>query len=95
VHPVNFPRQDKGVSPDDKSHALCARFLDKKRTEFTPDLSALREQLAVGQEFPLPSPDTIDWYDGTRIKGAALSPHERVARAYGQGEAVISGTRRP
>jgi glycosyltransferase involved in cell wall biosynthesis len=70
VHPLNFPRQDKGVSPNDKSHALRERFFRRKRTEFTPDLRKLRARLAKGEPFPIPNPfgDYRDWYDGSSIK---------------------------
>ena len=71
VHPLNFPRQDKGQSPgNDKSHALRKRFFKLKRTEFTPDLRDLRARLARGEQFPIPNPDAEykDWYDGSSIK---------------------------
>lgn len=67
-HP--FPRWDKGISPDDKSHAMNRRFGKRTRTEFTPDLSALRELVRAGGTFPIPDPngDHRDWYDGQPIK---------------------------
>ena len=95
VHPLGFPRQDKGQSPNDKSHAIRARFFGRNRTEFTPDLRALRAQLGQGLSFPVPPHDMIDWYDGTSIRGARLTTEERIARARGKGEAIISGTNRP
>lgn len=69
-HANTYVRADKGVAPNDKSHAALARFKPRKRTEFTPDLRALREQLARGEGFPIPDPqaDHRDWYDGTRIQ---------------------------
>jgi len=86
VHPLNFPRQDKGRSPHDKSHALEDRFRGRKRTEFTPDLTALRSQLAKGGTFPIPDPkaDHRDWYDGAPIRNASMTSDERVARAKGK-----------
>lgn len=63
-----FFRTDKGVSPNDKSHAALARFGKRKRTEFTPDLRKLRELVATGTPLPLPDPDARDWYDGTLIR---------------------------
>ena len=79
VHPLNFPRQDKGLSPNDKSHALEARFRKRKRTEFTPDLAKLRAELARGGSFPIPDPnaDYRDWYDGGPIRGACMTQEER------------------
>ncbi len=67
-----FKRTDKGVSPNDKSHAALARFGSRARTEFTPDLRAIRH--ALFEEcgtFPLPDPHTDyhDWYDGELING--------------------------
>jgi hypothetical protein len=94
VHPLGFPRQDKGPSPNDKSHAIQTRFYSRTRTEFTPDLRQLREQHTRGEAFPFPSSDYLDWYDGSPVKGASLSVEERTARALGRGEAIISGSRR-
>lgn len=82
AHANTYVRVDKGVSPRDKSHAALERFKPRKRTEFTPDLRLLREQLGQGGSFPIPDPraDHRDWYDGTRIGetaplgGAGLIP---------------------
>lgn len=95
VHPLAFPRHDKGVSPNDKSHALRARFFGRGRTEFTPDLRLLRQQQAAGQPFPLPRIDESDWYDGQPVKGASIPVEERLSRARGRGESIISGNKRP
>jgi len=83
LHPPKFPRQDKGLSPNDKSNALIDRFCKRSRTEFTPDLNRLREVLARGEAFPLPDPnaDYRDWYDGTSIRGARMSSEESERRA--------------
>lgn len=69
-HVNTYVRVDKGVSPNDKSHAALARFRHLKRSEFTPDLRVLRSQLARGGSFPIPDPsiDHRDWYDGTLIR---------------------------
>jgi len=63
-------RIDKGASPRDKSHAALARFGSRQRTEFTPDLRALRAAIARGEAFPIPDPngDYRDWYDGQPIR---------------------------
>ena len=95
AHPLNFPRHDKGVSPNDKSHALRARFFDRTRTEFTHDLRLLRAQYVQGFPFPLPNGEACDWYDGRPIRGARMTIEELVARARGSGEAIISGDKRP
>lgn len=72
LHENTYIRVDKGTSPDDKSHAALARFKKRKRTEFTPDLTALRVDLARGGSFPIPDPNGNyrDWYDGTLIRDA-------------------------
>jgi glycosyltransferase involved in cell wall biosynthesis len=93
VHPLNFPRQDKGQSPNDKSHALQDRFFPRKRTEFTPDLKKLRKLIDKDKPFPIPEPsgDPRDWYDGSPIRGVGLTVEERATRARGLGEFEISG----
>lgn len=60
-----YRKTDKGTSPQDKSHAALARFGKRRRTEFTPDLHALREIAQRGQlaSLPLPSEPARDWYD--------------------------------
>lgn len=63
-------RADKGVSPNDKSHAALKRFGVRKTTEFTTDLREQRKKyLEVGTFWRLnPEFKTIkDWYDGQPI----------------------------
>lgn len=66
-----FASTDKGVSPNDKSHAALARFGARARTEFTPDLRELRTRwhlLNLGEKtWPMPDPDMRDWFDGQRV----------------------------
>jgi len=59
-------RIDKGTPPNDKSHAALRRFGVRDRTEFTPDLRALRARVAAGQGFPSVDRSVVyrDWYDG-------------------------------
>ncbi len=58
-------RRDKGASPRDKSHAAIERFGKRARTELTPDLRALRDQVRAGRGFPDVGPGPhLDWYDG-------------------------------
>jgi len=68
-HANTFKRADKGVSPDDKSHAALYRFGVRRRTEFTPDLTYLRGLVQAGHEFPIPDPnyEHRDWYDNQLI----------------------------
>ena len=69
-HANTFVRSDKGVSPNDKSHAAIDRFKPRKSTEFTPDLKVIRKQVSRGKPFPIPDPqgDYRDWYDGEPIR---------------------------
>lgn len=65
-----FRRTDKGVSPNDKSHAALARFGPRKRTEFTPDLRAIRHRYLRGEPFPAPNmaADHRDWFDDQLVR---------------------------
>lgn len=72
AHAGSFKRTDKGVSPHDKSHVALERFGKRKRTEFTPDLTLMRADVARdGYEgFPVPDPEVImyrDWFDDQLI----------------------------
>jgi len=60
-----FRRTDKGVSPNDKSHAALARFGSRSRTEFTPNLRELRAHVQAGGAWPIPDRafPHRDWYD--------------------------------
>lgn len=68
-HP--FPRKDKGVSPNDKSHAMNNRFDIRMRTELTPDLvelrAAYRQNGYVSFKVPDPKATYLDWYDDSNI----------------------------
>lgn len=69
-----YARTDKGVSPNDKSHAALARFGKRTRTEFTPDLELLRSRQPF-KLLPHPNPDTHrDWYDGELIADMKAPP---------------------
>lgn len=62
-------RTDKGVSPKDKSHAALKRFGTRKRTEFTPDLTFIRQHPEL-LSIPEPCPEgyvATDWYDNQPI----------------------------
>jgi len=85
VHPLNFPRHDKGQDPNAKKYTIQERFFRREHTEFTPNLRELRALLAKGEPFPVPDPnaDHLDWYDGSSIKNLGLTAAERVARAGG------------
>jgi hypothetical protein len=65
-------RQDKGVSPNDKSHALLARLKGLKRALNEPcgwDLRKVRADVRRNKPFPEPPQvEYRDWYDGQLIK---------------------------
>ena len=94
-HPFGFPRHDKGQSPNDKSHALQKRFYGRTRTEFTPDLRAMRQQISQGQPFPLPNINHRDWYDDTLVKGTSLPVADRVYHALGRNAETLLGYKPP
>lgn len=61
-------REDKGKSPDDKSHAMLAMLRDSKRAMHHWDLKKISEQVKAGQPFPEPEKKKyFDWYDGELI----------------------------
>jgi hypothetical protein len=72
-----FVCRDKGVSPNDKSHAALERFGKRTRTEFTPDLRKLRIERDAAHSnmlpwsFPVPDPtrEYRDWFDDELING--------------------------
>jgi hypothetical protein len=70
THTNRYMRSDRGIPPRDKSHAALERFGKRKRTEFTPDLTAMRAAIARGEPFPIPDPkaDYRDWFDGASIR---------------------------
>ncbi len=55
-----------------RAQAALARFGRRTRTEFTPDLTELRANLARGERFPDVDPDAphLDWYDGQPIRAS-------------------------
>lgn len=63
-------REDKGVSPNDKSHAMLAMLRGSKRAMHGWDLRAIRDTVLAGGEFPIPeAKQYFDWYDGSLING--------------------------
>ncbi len=59
-----FRKEDKGVSPKDKSHAVLDRTRGLKRFDNGFDLRAMRADVQAGKPFPIPTGPTVDWYDG-------------------------------
>ena len=67
-HPM--PRDDKGISPRDKSHACRSRYLPRRHTDpaTTPSIVDLRRRALVAEPIvPWWKPDLRDWYDGTLV----------------------------
>jgi hypothetical protein len=66
IGPVSM-RRDKGVSPNDKSHALLARLRVRKTAELPADLRGIRAMVQAGKPFPAPTSPHLDWYDNQPI----------------------------
>ena len=56
-------REDKGVSPNDKSHALLAMLKDLKQARHNLNLREIRNTMLAGGKWPPPWGPTVDWYD--------------------------------
>ncbi len=68
-----FKRTDKGVSPNDKSHAILNMVRDGGRhvaPNFFPEggIAALRQKILAGGEFPTSQIPFHDWFDGQPIQ---------------------------
>lgn len=61
-------RKDKGVSPNDKSHALLDMLKGRQRAMHPLDLRVLRSETLRGMKFPIPTEPSKDWYDGQLLK---------------------------
>ena len=65
-----FRRTDKGVSPNDKSHAILKMAMESK---YAPNyfgeggIRAVRERALNGWPFPITGCPTCDWFDGEPI----------------------------
>lgn len=70
-------REDKGKSPEDKSHAMLDRLKDRKTAEhgwefdvphrYIKTLREVRDLVQRGESFPVPIGPTKDWYDAQPI----------------------------
>lgn len=56
-------RRDKGVSPNDKSHALLEKIGGLSRASHPIDIPKIREAVLKGMKFPKATEPTRDWYD--------------------------------
>lgn len=59
-------RQDKGVSPKDKSHAIMesVRYRKWASNYFEGDIRGLRQRVLAGEPFPIVQVPDRDWFDG-------------------------------
>jgi len=62
-----FKREDKGVSPNDKSHALLAMLKDRKTAMHGFDIREVRRKVLAGEPWPKPWGPTHDFYDGQPV----------------------------
>jgi hypothetical protein len=60
-------REDKGKSPDDKSHKMLAMLRGLKRAAHQWDLRKVRDLVLNGNPFPISTEPKVDWYDGQPI----------------------------
>src|SRR5574337_1043731 len=67
-HENTYRREDKGVSPYDKSHAALERFGKGRHTLFTRNLLEERSYYCEHRRFrPFDAKDFIDWFDGEPV----------------------------
>lgn len=61
-------RKDKGVSPNDKSHALLAKLRQRKSVIYPRHLRSIRDAVLRGEPYPECELPHTDWFDGQPIK---------------------------
>lgn len=64
---LGMRREDKGVSPNDKSHFMLAMLRDRKTAMHPINLREIRKSVMVGNPFPEPWGPEKDFYDGQLI----------------------------
>lgn len=57
-------REDKGKSPEDKSHRMLAMLQGLKKSMHQWDLRWVRDTVLKGEPFPVPVGPMADWFDG-------------------------------
>ena len=60
---IPMEKRDKGVSPNDKSHALVAKLHGLNKAQHGFDLRKVRLDALKGYGFPKPWGPAVDWYD--------------------------------
>lgn len=66
-------RRDKGVSPNDKSHAALDKLKGLKHTLNKFDIRKLRDDALAGKPWPAPSGSDRDWFDGQPLSEMTLN----------------------
>lgn len=61
---IPMKREDKGVSPNDKSHALLDMLRGLKQARHDLDLRQIRKNMLAGGKWPPPWGPEKDWHDG-------------------------------
>lgn len=64
-------RADKGVSPNDKSHAMLARLRTQKHVLSPVGIRRMRDETLAGIPFSIVTEPQVDWYDGQPIRDFA------------------------
>lgn len=65
----NMPkRTDKGVSPNDRSHALLAKIGASKRAIHPLDIRAERDRVLRGEPWTIPTEPKVDFWDGEPLE---------------------------
>jgi hypothetical protein len=65
-----FRKTDKGISPNDKSHATLSRTIGRTSFDYPIPMGsvrALRSHVLSGNYFPIPTEPVTDWWDGEKI----------------------------
>ena len=73
-------RVDKGVSPNDKSHALLHRLQGRRKALHYWDLRKVRNHVLAGHPFPIPTGPSVDWYDDQPISEMSGQPVDKSLR---------------
>lgn len=60
-------RADKGISPNDKSHAIVELFRHATVSHNSYYLRYMRDTILNGGDFPAPSASDRDWFDGQPV----------------------------
>jgi hypothetical protein len=62
-----FRREDKGKSPEDKSHKSLEVYATARHTTNREALLMSRQEVLAGRPWPVILDDAVDWFDGEKI----------------------------